>query len=283
LQACGWLALWDRPERALVYFLYLGNADIAAHGAQPLPLMILWSLAVEEQFYLFWPLLVRRTTPVQLLRVCVFLTLAAPIARGVVANYPAAYVLTICRVDSLAVGAGLAVLLSQAATRAATLHACRRLVPIALVVLLTVLALPLGPSFPQTRPAWFTLLGYLAVAFAFAALVGASIDGGRPWRLLLTAPPLLYIGKRCYGFYVWQCLVGMAIARLTPRSLQTDYRLLTALGWLAATAAVAAISWSLLERPALRLKRFFPHAIRAAGGATAQGAQIETVRSVPLS
>ena len=44
------------------YALYLGNIHIAMYGWQPLAVMILWSLAIEEQFYLIWPFIVRLCT-----------------------------------------------------------------------------------------------------------------------------------------------------------------------------------------------------------------------------
>lgn len=76
-----------------LYFAYLGNLHIVADGWQPPVLMILWSLAVEEQFYLLWPLAVRFTRPQALLRLCLSLVVIAPLVRVVVDDtlgYPAA-------------------------------------------------------------------------------------------------------------------------------------------------------------------------------------------------
>ncbi len=63
------------------YALYLGNIHIAMYGWQPLAVMILWSLAIEEQFYLIWPFIVRLCTADQLLRSSVALIVIAP-SRG---------------------------------------------------------------------------------------------------------------------------------------------------------------------------------------------------------
>src|SRR5262245_2642278 len=77
------------------YVFYLGNIHIALNGWQPLAAMILWSLAIEEQFYLFWPVLVRICTTRRLLWWSGGLMVLAPLVRAFIlsaADYPATYV-----------------------------------------------------------------------------------------------------------------------------------------------------------------------------------------------
>jgi len=90
------------------YAFYLGNIHIALFGWQPLAVMILWSLALEEQFYLLWPLIVRVSNCHQVLRWSIGCMMMAPLVRALVlfvADYPATYVFTFCRLDALAAGA----------------------------------------------------------------------------------------------------------------------------------------------------------------------------------
>jgi peptidoglycan/LPS O-acetylase OafA/YrhL len=89
------------------YWLFLTNVKLAL-GAAGSYLTALWSLAVEEHFYLLWPWIVNRTSERQLLRVCGAIAAGALALRvAVVAtdmNPLVAYAQTPCRLDTLAVG-----------------------------------------------------------------------------------------------------------------------------------------------------------------------------------
>ena len=97
------------------YFTYSSNVGMAIknnwlHIAGPLEVSHFWSLAVEEQFYLFWPLVVYFTEARKLIWLCVLMFLAGPFIRMVIgipfeSESLAAYVMTPARMDSLAVGA----------------------------------------------------------------------------------------------------------------------------------------------------------------------------------
>jgi peptidoglycan/LPS O-acetylase OafA/YrhL len=264
------LQVVDRFDGWSWYFLYAGNIHIALNGFQPLTVMLLWSLAVEEQFYLVWPFIVRQLEPRRLLHLCLLIMLLSPLARLLVLEYPAVYVLTFCRADGLAAGAGLAVLLSDASLRAITLRWCRLLAVPALLVVAVVLYVPFGPSFEVTRPRYFTLFGYSYLAVAFAVLTGFTLTAGGWLRAALTNPALTYVGSRCYGFYVWHCLTGIIVARLcsawAPDAVGFHGKLVL---WAVLTGVVASASWVLIERPFLKLKRFVPHGAAAAGTAPA--------------
>ena len=86
--------------------LYATNLLVAIRGSW-FPLSHFWSLAVEEHFYLFWPAVVFRFGRVTTMKVCIAVVVLAGflriclVARGAVL---AAYCLTPCRVDSLAIG-----------------------------------------------------------------------------------------------------------------------------------------------------------------------------------
>ncbi len=71
----------------------------------------LWSLAIEEQFHLFWPPVVRRFTRNQLLGFCLFMAVPSLSSRILLhssGNPVAAYMYTLCRLDGFAVGASIA-------------------------------------------------------------------------------------------------------------------------------------------------------------------------------
>lgn len=122
LVALPWL--WDYPgqaefqEDSAWYFSYLQNWGVffqqLSSGDQGI-FGHLWSLAVEEQFYLVWPWLVWRCPPRKLAWLCVIFVLAGPIVRAgmlVTGSEPVAvYFNTLARSDSLLSGALIAICL----------------------------------------------------------------------------------------------------------------------------------------------------------------------------
>jgi peptidoglycan/LPS O-acetylase OafA/YrhL len=101
---------YSREHEALLW-LFIGNYT----PSLPYGFGHFWSLAVEEQFYLFWPLVVWRLAPRRLLTVCLWIAVGALLLRCVLAAYGAdswtLYANTACRMDALALGgAGACVL-----------------------------------------------------------------------------------------------------------------------------------------------------------------------------
>ncbi|HSE58366.1 MAG TPA: acyltransferase [Nitrospiraceae bacterium] len=246
----------------LAYLFYAGNLHIALNGWQPIVVMILWSLAVEEQFYLVWPIVVHWFNRKALLMISLMMIALSPLARSLAysfLDYPAVYVLTFCRLDALASGAVIALLISSETTKAQTMSYCRRWSWLAFGILFVTFLGPFSPSFPQTRPLMFTLFGYTWIAVAWAVLVGASLRCEGGVRSALSSRPLTFVGKRCYGFYLWHALMaGVVMKMVDALSVNIGFYGQLVL-WLCALIAVASLSWSCFERPILRLKRLVPY------------------------
>ena len=236
------------------YAFYLGNIHIAIYGWQPLAVMILWSLAIEEQFYLVWPLFVRMCNTRQLLWWSGGLMVVAPLVRAFTlsaVDYPATYVFTLCRLDALAAGAVVAVIFGNHKWQAEAARLCKRLAPLVSVLIVITLLVPFSPSLPQTRPWSFSVFGYSWLAVSFAILLGASLDARGPIRAVLTSPLLMFLGRRCYGLYLWHVLVAsMVTTALQPFQVGFYGHVML---WLIALLVVAGGSWVLLEEPVLRL------------------------------
>jgi peptidoglycan/LPS O-acetylase OafA/YrhL len=242
------------------YAFYLGNIHIAIYGWQPTAIMLLWSLAIEEQFYLVWPFLVRMCNGRQVLWWSIGIIVISPLIRALTlsaADYPATYVLTFCRLDALAAGAVVAVLYSSRGWREQIMASCKRLTTPALAMILITLLVPFSPSLPQTRPWWFSVFGYSAIAISFAILLAASLDAQGPVKVLLTSRILTFLGKRCYGLYLWHVLAaGLTIAALQSWPVGFYPHVF---GWLVTLLTMVSISWLLFEEPVLRLKRSLPY------------------------
>jgi peptidoglycan/LPS O-acetylase OafA/YrhL len=243
----------------LWYLLQLGNLPESVLGRDP-PYWLapVWSLAIEEQFYLTFPLLVRWGDPKRLARrlaAIAGLALALRIVTTVLVpdRERVQYLFTLCRLDTIAIGCLLAVLV-----RSARYQAWRAVLPRLLVPVIAVAAAILAVT-ELDRTSWFgRTLGYDVVAIGFAALVLLVLA----WRdrratAALRWPPLRYLGKLCFGLYLLHRPADTIVTALVERA-GLD---VASLAWLPVKIAVAVglatVSWRLLERPFLRLKRRF--------------------------
>jgi peptidoglycan/LPS O-acetylase OafA/YrhL len=260
----------------LWYLLQLGNIPESLLGRDP-PYWLapVWSLAIEEQFYLTFPLVVRFTDPRRLGRRLVIVALVALAARIVTtAVVPdrerIQYLFTLCRLDTIAIGCLLAVMV-----RSARYQAWRAALPRVLVPVLAVAA-AIGFATQLDRTTWFgRTFGYDVVAIGFAALVLLVLERrDRAATAILRLTPLRYMGKLCFGLYLLHRPADTIVTALVSRAGLDD----ASLGWLPVKIAVAVglatVSWRLLEQPFLRQKRRFvsnahPLAGRPAAAVTA--------------
>lgn len=242
------------------YALYLGNIHITLYGWQPLAVMILWSLAIEEQFYLVWPLVVRACSRQRLLWCGAGMIAVAPVVRAIMlstSDYPATYVFTLCRLDALAAGSVVAVIFGSDTWKSEAACLCKRLAPFALVLILMTFLVPFSPSLPETRPWFFSVFGYSWLAVSYAILLGASLNADGIFGAILKSPVLTILGRRCYGLYLWHVLIaGFVIAGLQLFQLGFYVHMVL---WLGTLLIVASGSWRFFEEPILRLKQFLPY------------------------
>lgn len=240
------------------HFAYLSNWFFIRHGGWDRALSPFWTLAVEEQFYLCWPLVVlwvgRRALP----RVFLIVLLAGVSYRVAgawfMADVPLYWVATPGQVHALALGALLAWWTRQPPRWWQTYRAYR--IPLA-TGLLAAAALA-----HFCVPGEFGTLGReLALAGVFGIMIQAAPevrDGAMGW--LLHQPVLRHIGKISYGIYLWHDFSARPAAWLAdrlPLGLQSPWALFAARA--AFTLGVVWLSWYGLEQPAMRLKRRFAY------------------------
>jgi peptidoglycan/LPS O-acetylase OafA/YrhL len=237
------------------YWAFLANGLIALYGwAGVIPQTApLWSLAVEEQFYLIWPSVVRHITAPGILRLGMALIVLAALARLVLAlcgvNGNTLYVSMPTRADLLAWGALLAALVRLPNG----ISIIRRLLwPALAAASLVVVAVVLREWSPFFSNRAMVIAGYPAIAVSAACLVAIAIVYD-PAALRFSW--LRGIGKVSYGFYLWHMTAIAVLVQLLPH--------LSA--WLIPLAFLLSLvptllSWYLIEQPALSLKRYAPMA-----------------------
>lgn len=246
---------------AWVYALFLTNFALAASPVWDwLPLSALWSIAVEEQFYLTAPWVVRSIAPARLPWFAAGLALLAWAARvTLVLVFPghplAAHVLMPLRMDTLALGVLVAWAVRHAPAQpcfaALSAHWQASLAGIGLVIaLLTVQGLQQGD--PK-----LCLYGYTLLATGFALLV-ALVAGGRPAGLnrLFAFRPLAHLGRHSYFVYLWHGLIGAGLIRGLAGEhfvLHTPAGAALVAGAVAVTWGAAILSWKVLEGPLVAL------------------------------
>ncbi|MFG2058390.1 acyltransferase family protein [Micromonospora sp. NPDC048930] len=212
-----------------------------------------WSLSVEEHFYLFWPAVLRRALAEPRGRTIAMWCCGGMIAVAVTLRallndsatwHDFVYYSTPARMDALAVGC-----LAALAT-----HGRRLTVPVPLawaafgLLVVSYFVPALGQG---TRV--MNLLGLPLLSVATVVLILGLV--GRPDRgpaRLLSARPLVHIGKISYGLYLWNLLAGQSMRMVFGES-RTGW-LGTVLG-LALTLVAVELSYWCLERPVLRWTR----------------------------
>jgi peptidoglycan/LPS O-acetylase OafA/YrhL len=255
----------------------LGGGDYFAQTASPSPLEHTWSLAVEEQFYVVWPLVVaallagsvtaaRRTALARVLLICVAGAAAATVLLASVyrPDDPGrAYYGTDTRGASLLVGAALAVLLARIGTDVdVRVRTCSRWIRTVLAAGAGLSLVGLGWAWSRAEggDAWLYHGGLLLAALAVAVLLAHVVLEPRgATARVLAMRPLVLVGRISYGLYLWHWPVFLALTSGRTGRQGTELFLLRC----AVTLAVAVASYLLVERP-IRT-RGLPSSLRVAG------------------
>lgn len=233
-----------------------------------------WSLAVEEHFYLVWPLVIYFCSRRSAMFACGSVIALAALARVAWllggGNDVAAESFTLLRMDALAMG-GLIALAIRGPGGVRTLY------PWAIAAALLLAALLIPISLLHKR-----LLAIPELLFAgfFASLILLALSASKEswWGKFWNSPLLQFFGKYSYGMYVFQnLLIPLAAPWLSVAIFEAWFGnlYLARLAYLAImsslTVAAAMASWHLFEKHVLKLKSHFEGSSAAADAPAASG------------
>jgi peptidoglycan/LPS O-acetylase OafA/YrhL len=253
------LGAGDLREAPAWYVLPACNLRMALTGAEPAGITHFWTLAIQQQFYLAWPLLVLFLPRRLLAPVLAALVLAAPLWRllgpRLLPGVPDPSLLGPATLDYLGCGSLLA--LARAHRPAGRLPGLAPLAWVSFAAYAVLYARWVsGHPLPGLR--WFqqTFLAIACCGLLDAATRGL---GGTPGRLLAHPLPVA-LGTLSYSLYLFHNLAPLLAGWLfpilwhappLPAPVEASLRLLVfgAISW-----ALAAASWRWLERPAERLR-----------------------------
>jgi peptidoglycan/LPS O-acetylase OafA/YrhL len=233
------------PYSSAPYWLYIQNITdtfmISTNGPQHY-----WSLAVEEHFYLFWPLLIYYTAIKNTPRLIAGIVVAAFVCRCLLIYFGfGTFYFTFSIMDGLAIGAFLAWYeINQSVFK----PKFNLIIFVCLAAMLTAWAFTGGKGYD-----WVQLIKFPVIAVFYMCVIG-KIVWGRSWLNALMRQPLLsFTGKISYGLYVYHPMIYMIYNNLFPgKNIWIN-----ALVCFGSSYIIATISFYGFEKHLLKLKKYF--------------------------
>jgi peptidoglycan/LPS O-acetylase OafA/YrhL len=243
------------PLRFLALSLLVGNWYSGHFGFGENPVGPLWSISLEEQFYLLWPVIakylrVRSMTLVVASIVPLSLATIFVLRSNGAGTDCAIWTNSLVQFLFFATGALLAIGLHARITQNSAGVAVG-LLAVGLGIWLGVsLYLPVKSATVEPPP-FQVMFAYLLLAIACAAILIGALSMPQRWCVR----PLVFLGKISYGLYVFHLLSIQVWARICGRTLP-EFLMARPLA-LATTIVLAMISYRFLERPFLNLKKSY--------------------------
>jgi peptidoglycan/LPS O-acetylase OafA/YrhL len=248
----------------LSFLLLSGNWWLVFKGFPSSVIFPLWSVSIEEQFYLTWPAVVRRVTERGMAIAAGAMLVVAAGARWYLGAHHAwesqVWCNTFARLDPIALGIIVALLLRGEVPRIGWFARVS-------LAIGGIACLALAGNYWVIKGDPLALsdmmLGYPVMALGSVALLLAVLSAESPLR----GGPLVFLGRVSYGLYVFHVL-GLMISDYTVHDQSASFGryMLRISVALAATIAMATVSFYGLESPFLRLKQKFTHVLSRPGG-----------------
>jgi peptidoglycan/LPS O-acetylase OafA/YrhL len=257
--AAAWLPFGPlRP--AWPYLTYTSNLYLVFAHWEWRPLGHTWSLAIEEQFYLCYPILVLWLTKARLRQLLWIVIAASPLVRVIMnaMTFPAASAFTtFCRLDVLAMGAVLAIEfdgLTEISDRAA--HRLRLIFG----GLLFASALLFVTKQLDAKTVFFNGVSLTIIEATAAMFICVAVAAPIPiLDRMLRLPAAVGMGRISYGIYLYHYPIVRIVERQAKARMADTWPRTAVIASMSVglTIVVSVLSWFVLERPVLRLKKWF--------------------------
>jgi peptidoglycan/LPS O-acetylase OafA/YrhL len=254
---------WFNPShgftwhRAIAFLLLAGNWSIVAWGWPHFTIVVpLWTVSIEEQFYLAWPPIVRKLSRSGIAWAAVAMLAIANVMRILMValhgGTNSVWCNTLARLDPIVAGILLAIVLRG---RIPNFHPLLRAVMLVCGIAVLALVSNYWHIHEPDKLEWIpTLAGFPAVAAGATLILLSALGTSLPMPRVL-----LYLGKISYGLYVYHALGNLLSGGVIPARTGFLELALRPVAALAITILMAAVSYAFLETPFLKLKRRFAH------------------------
>lgn len=238
--------VWPAQEVHGIWWhvLFLSNILFSLDGALHFPVHY-WTLSVEQQFYLLWPLAFTLSGKRVRIIICVLFIILGPISRAFFFsehNIVAAMYLPTSNFDCISAGALLALLESD-----------KKLIEKSRIYLMAAFALLFIPllylSYINIKQP-INVLGPVAISFIAMYLI-SGMKSGRTIPVI-TSLPMVFIGKISYGIYLYHLFVGYYLYPYLGESYPWYVFFFAST---VATISLSTMSWYLIERPLIEISK----------------------------
>ncbi len=245
----------------LWFVFFLANIKLALSYAPPAILAVLWSISVEEQFYLLWPLAVRKLSLKNLGILLIGIIVGACWYRfDMSSNYGAVHYFTISSFSDIAIGA-LAALATITSPRFITWIRKMPAMAIAGIYAITLTLIPL-----RTLLTGSIEISLLPIVFAvlFAFILLEQTYGEHSFWKAGRSRLMSRLGKISYGLYAYHMIAFFMVLTTTHYLFHIPFQT-NSLAWfivrsgisLVVTVGLASLSYKIMEEPILKLKQGF--------------------------
>lgn len=225
------------------FHLWFKGKDYFVESTELIPLLHTWSLAVEEQFYFIWPiilLVLHRlfTLKNRLLFMGLFILVGIVLSVFLAHNNPKmAYFLLPARMFELSLGGGLALFWGSIPTLSKSVNTVLSSIGILLIILPSLL-LDETSIFPGLNALWPCLGAVIII------LSGKNSNAKGLMNKLLEFRPIVFIGLLSYSMYLWHWPIFVFI-----KYVGFEFTLPIKIGAITLTLVLSYFSWKLVEQP----------------------------------